>query len=254
MSTQRALRPVDEGRTTRRGGGLTPARLEAEEWLDQGRGSAADVAANLAEMARTNRWLGGTRALTRHLLPRLRAIAGPVTVLDLGTGAAELPLTLAAWARAHGRSLRVIGLDWSARNLAVARAGTAGRQGISLLNADSARLPLAAGSVDFVISTLFIHHLTPTEVVALLRAAQTIARRGVIMSDLVRGWLPLAAFKLVQPLFARHPMTRHDGALSIRRAYTPDELRALAGEAGLRGFKVYTHWPWRLSLVADCAT
>jgi hypothetical protein len=80
-----------------------------------------------------------------------------------------------------------------------------------------------------------------------------VARRGVIMSDLARGWLPLAAFKLVQPIFARHPFTRHDGALSIRRAYTAAELRALAGAAGLRAARVHTHWPWRLTLVSEHA-
>jgi SAM-dependent methyltransferase len=247
MTTERALRQVDEGRANWRG----PARLEAEEWLDQGRGSDADAAANLAEMARTNRWLGGLRALTRHLYPRLAATAGLISVLDIGAGSAEVGLALTAWARAHGRTVRVTALDWSARNLAVAAARTAHDPDLHLLRAEAGRLPLAAGSVDFVISTLFLHHLTPNAVVTLLRAAQAVARRGVIMSDLARGWLPLAAFRLVQPIFARHPFTRHDGALSIRRAYTQRELRALAGAAGLARARVHAHWPWRLTLVAD---
>src|SRR6266852_850189 len=63
-------------------------RVEEAEWLDQGRGSDADVAANLDEMWRLNRWLGGMSALTRHLYPRLRSSPGPCTVLDLGTGSA----------------------------------------------------------------------------------------------------------------------------------------------------------------------
>ncbi len=247
MTTEPVLRQVDERRASWRG----PARVEAEEWLDQGCGRPADVAANLAEMASANRWLGGLRALTRHLYPRLAAASGPLTVLDLGAGSAEVPLALTAWARAHGRPVRVLALDWSARNLAVARAHTAGDPAVSLLRADAARLPLAPASVDFVISTLFLHHLTPSQLVALLRLAHATARRGVIMSDLARGWLPLAAFKLVQPVFARHPFTRHDGALSIRRAYTQPELRALAAAAGLPRAAVHAHWPWRLTLVAD---
>ena len=63
--------------------------------------------------------------------------------------------------------------------------------------------------------------------------------------------LPGLAFRLVQPVLARHPFTRHDGQLSIRRAYTPPELRALAAAAGLEGARVYTHWPWRMTLVVD---
>jgi SAM-dependent methyltransferase len=209
------------------------------------------VAANLAEMARINRWLGGLPALTRHLYPRLLAAAGPVTVLDLGTGSAEFPARLAAWARARGRVVRVIAVDWAARNLAIARAQA--RAGVSLLQADALQPPVPAGGVDFVISSLFLHHFAPAAAADLLRGAARLARRAVIMTDLVRGRLPALAFRLVQPIFARHPLTRHDGALSIRRAYTPRELRGLAAEAGLSKAQVTFHMPWRMTLVYDCA-
>ena len=96
-------------------------RDDQPEWLDQGRGDARDVAANLAEMARINRWLGGLSALTRHLYPRLLAATGPVTILDLGTGSADIPAHIAAWAEARGRAVRVVAIDWAARNLAAAQ-------------------------------------------------------------------------------------------------------------------------------------
>jgi len=37
---------------------------------------------------------------------------------------------------------------------------------------------------------------------------------------------------LATRLFARHAISRHDGPLSVRRAYAPDELRALCAKAG----------------------
>ena len=232
---------------------LWPAlpRDDRPEWLDQGRGDARDVAANLAEMARINRWLGGLPALTRHLYPRLLAATGPVTILDLGTGSADIPTRIAAWAEARGRAVRVVAVDWAARNLAVA--GTHALPNICLLQADALQSPFGAGSVDFVISSLFLHHFAPAAAAGLLRAAAGLARRAVIMTDLVRGRLPELAFRLVQPIFARHPLTRHDGALSVRRAYTPRELRGLAQAAGLPQAHVTAHWPWRMTLVYDCA-
>src|SRR5258707_4052609 len=95
-------------------------RVDESEWLDLGRGSDADVAANLEEMWRLNRWLGGMSALTRHLYPRLLASQGPCTVLDLGTGSAQMPRAIAGWARAQRATVSVYGLDWAARNLVVA--------------------------------------------------------------------------------------------------------------------------------------
>src|SRR5947207_6414288 len=96
---------------------LSLPRSDEPEWLDQGRGSSADVADNLDEMWRLNRWLGGLSALTRHLYPRLLAARAPCSLLDLGTGSAQVPLAIAQWAGAHRVVVRVIGLDWAARNL-----------------------------------------------------------------------------------------------------------------------------------------
>ena len=226
-------------------------RIDQPELLDQGYGTERDVRANLAEMWRINRVLGGMRALTRHLYPRLAAARGALTLIDLGAGSADAPIAIAAWAYARRLSISIVPIDWSTRNLAVARMGVNGAQPISLLRADALCLPFAHDSVDFVISTLLLHHFNPAQAIQLLRDTFAIARRAIIISDLVRGALPYLAFKLAQPIFARNYLTRHDGALSVRRAYTPNELRALAEAAGLPEARVYTHVPWRMTLVVD---
>jgi hypothetical protein len=135
----------------------------------------------------------------------------------------------------------------------VARRHSAAEPALSLLQADAVRMPIAPRGVDYVIATLLLHHFDPPAAVELLREAFACARRGIIISDLMRGWLPLWAFRLVRPVFARHPFTRHDGEVSIRRAYTPVEVQALAAAAGLPLPRVYAHWPWRLTLVVDRA-
>ena len=96
---------------------LTLARIDQPELLDQGIGSRADVHANLTEMWRSNRYLGGMSALTRHLYSRLRLLSGPVRLLDLGSGSAQIPRAVTHWARRHGIAAEVIAADWSARNL-----------------------------------------------------------------------------------------------------------------------------------------
>jgi SAM-dependent methyltransferase len=225
-------------------------RIDAVELLDAGAGNQEDVAMNLAEMSRINRYLGGVQALTRHLHPLLASVNHPVTILDLGTGSGDLLALISRWARRNELSVRMVGLDWAERNLAVARKHGDARQNIFLLRADARCLPLVDEGVDFILSSLFLHHFNPAEAVGLLRLAYAKAHEGIVMSDLVRGWLPYLAFRLIQPVFARHPITRYDGALSIRRGYTPHELAALARAAGIPNFRVYSHWPWRMTLVA----
>jgi hypothetical protein len=230
---------------------LVPPRVDQLEMLDLGEGSPTDVSENLVEMWRTNRYLGGLAALTRHLYPRLAMNHGSVSVLDLGTGGADIPAEIVRWSRLRGVDVTVLAVDWAARNLAIATKRVGTLSAVKLLHADAMRLPVARHGVDYVISSLFMHHFSPSELVELLHHAFACTRRSMIMTDLSRGWLPLAGFYLVQPIFAHNRLTRFDGATSIRRAYTPTELLSLARTAGLVHARVVCHWPWRMTLVVD---
>jgi hypothetical protein len=61
-----------------------------------------------------------------------------------------------------------------------------------------------------------------------------LARLGFVVSDFRRGRLAWAAVWLATRAVSRNRMTRHDGPLSVRRAYTPSELARLAARADLR--------------------
>lgn len=228
-------------------------RFDAPEMLDLNVGTLGDAAESLADLRRINRWLGGTRTLARHLLPRVAAAARdsshPIVVADIGAGSADIPIALVEWGRRRGIPLHVLAVDLNQRHLALAQPRLADYPEVRLVAAEGGNLPLSHG-VDYVVASLFLHHFPPTTVVGLLRAWYATARRGVIANDLIRAWLPYLGYFALQPFIARSYLTRYDAPLSIRRAYTLAEMRALATEAGLPA-RLYWHWPWRLALVAD---
>jgi SAM-dependent methyltransferase len=180
-----------------------------------------------------NRWLGGTRAVAVHLRKE-----GPATVLDVGAGAADIPLDLAR--RIPG--LRPVALDLSEEMLSFAG-------GLPRVRGDARRLPFRDRSVDWVISTHFFHHLADGEIVETLREFDRVARRGIVVNDLLRrrrAWLWIKAFTLLA-----NPVVKVDGPLSVRRGFRVEEIEGLARRAGLGWLRVRVHFGHRFTLAGS---
>jgi len=199
-----------------------------------------DRAQSLADVSRLNALFGG-RAITLAHVKRLLAGAPrdrAITVLDVGTGGADIPRALARWARRARRRLRIFALDRDPATLAVARRGADRYPEIVLLQGDAMALPLRPASIDLVISALTLHHLEPVAAVRYLAEMDAAARRGLVVNDLMRSRPAYAAVWLATRMLTRNRMSRHDGPMSVLRAYTPDEVRGLCEKAGLFDVRV----------------
>ena len=183
------------------------------------------------ELTAVNKHLGGIRAIERFLP------ADAKTVLDVASGGCDIGEALAG-----SRQCRVVSLDMNPRGLKMA-AQTAPVAG------DTLQLPFADGTFDAVYCSLFFHHLNNTDCVAVLREMWRVARRIVIVNDLHRTMVAHASIRIISALFSRSVMFQHDAAASVRRAFRPAELEAIALKAGING-KVHRSFPYRLVLVA----
>ncbi len=209
----------------------------ARELLDGPLDDAAVLRGNLHDLARINRWFGGRRASTRALERLLGQRTVPHTLLDVGTGAADLPVALIADQARRGRPLRVTAVDSRPEVIDAAvmvDPGLPGTPGLTLDVVDGRSLPFPDGSFDVVHASLLVHHLEPRDAIAFLREAGRVARLGVVVNDLVRARRHWVGARLLLPLMTRNRYTRHDGPMSVQRAYTRVELRALLAGANLR--------------------
>lgn len=213
----------------------------------------ADRAASLADVDRLNAWFGGY-ALSLRELGRLAARLAPggsIAVLDVGAGAGEFAARVARWARRSGRRARVVVVERDAATLALARRLRPAYPELALIRADATALPFRPGAFDVVTSGLLLHHLEPDDAVASLREMAAVARGAVVVNDLLRTRLAWVLVWLATRLCARHRFSRHDGPLSVRRAYSPDELRVLAEKAGLPRLAIRRYrWLGRVLAVA----
>jgi ubiquinone/menaquinone biosynthesis C-methylase UbiE len=209
----------------------------ATELLDGPLDDPVALRGNLRDLAWINRRLGGTRASRRAIDRLLDRRSGPHSLLDVGTGAADIPIALMAASARSERTLRVTALDSRAEIIAAARAldpRLATTADLQLVVADGRSLPWPDRSFDVVHASLVLHHLEPAEAVRFLAEAGRVARHGVVVNDLVRGRQHWLGARVLLALTTRNQYTRHDGPLSVRRAYSRMELRALLAAAGLR--------------------
>lgn len=233
---------------------LTPKRIYVEELLDAGEGTDDDVARNLSDLRRINRLLGGARVVRAALSSYLNTReTRQVSLLDVGTGSADIPTAAAQWYDSLGIERLIVALDISERNLRIARTRLGIGSDINLVRADSLSLPFAERSFDFVTASLFLHHFKDEDVVSLLADFSRVARRAVIINDLVRNLIPYYFARLTGPVLATSYLTRNDGPVSVLRGFTLDEMKNLAERAGLRHVDVKRVFPYRLSLVAPVA-
>lgn len=205
----------------------------------------------LDAVARLNGLFGGRLVTLRHVRRLLRRLPAdrPITVLDVGAGAADIPVALVRWARRAGRVIRVLALDRDAVTLRVARRYTAGYPEITLIQGDALALPVRAESVDVVISALTLHHLEPEQAVRYLAELDGAAGLGWVVNDLVRSRAAYALVWVLTRLFTRSRMARHDGPLSVLRSYSPGEVAGLCEKAGLFDVRLVRHAP----LMRQCA-
>lgn len=247
---------------------VLPRAVNADERMDRPDVDPNALAGALDHVAGVNRWLGGTRALLRHLpdaLPPVRPHGpddggrpddrpqGPARLLDVGTGSGDLPLAVASWARERGREVEITALDLHQATLRVAANRAGPDTAIRLVRGDGLRLPFVTGTFDVALLSMTLHHMDGPALVEVLRELGRVARGGrVVVGELERS-LPsyLGARLLAATLWRRNPVTRHDGPLSVLRAFSPGELLELAGKAGLGDPRVHRHLFYRLVLLAD---
>lgn len=212
-----------------------PAQRFDSELLDGRIGDVGELQANLQEMALANRLLLSNRAVLRRLERWLdrRTAQTPVTILDVATGAGGLPRAIAAWAGRHGQFIRLVASDVAPGVMAVARQMLEPLD-VRLVQHNALQMPFAEGSVDIVTCAFSLHHFRHDAAIALLREMARVARLGVIVTDLRRSYGSYWGARLLA-LGPVNRLSRHDGPLSVLRAYTPAEAQVLVDEAGIQG-------------------
>jgi hypothetical protein len=207
-------------------------RSREPEWMDGEAVSESEFAACLEDLATVN-----TVTLARP--PTLRFVARALestppdrilTLVDVGYGAGDMLRAIHGLAARKGRAMRLIGMDINPRSRPAARAATPAGVAIDYRTGDAMAIP-DGEPVDLIISSLVTHHMDDAEIVAFLRWMEGRARVGWFVNDLHRHAVPYHGFRLFSAMMRWHAFVRHDGPLSIARAFCREDWMALLARA-----------------------
>lgn len=168
----------------------------------------------------------------------------PVVILDVGSGYGDMLRRIKIWATTRGLDVRLQGLDrnpWAERSAERAL----GSEGIRWLSED---LFHHSGGADIVISSLFAHHLDDVTLVRFLEWQEANARIGWFVNDLLRHPFSYHGFGLLSRVMLWHRFVRHDGPVSISRAFRPEDWTVLLAKAGVHQARIEPWFPFRLCL------
>ena len=236
-------------------------RVVENEWLDDDWRTPEEIDLALRAISLVNLRFGGVRLHARLLRQALARVPGETQpripprilprVLEVASGHADvLQAALRQLAIAGTLMPEITLLDRTRHHLPDPHSWPAELSPPRAVVGDALDLPFPDASVDIISCCLFVHHLEPPEVARFLAEARRVARVAVVINDLERSGLHYRLAQLNR-FIDPSPLSRHDGPVSVRRAYTRSELARMLADTGL-SFDLERAWLCRLGAVLWC--
>lgn len=221
------------------------SRAQVSEWMDEPC-SFQDFRACLRDLAQSNR-VTFTYRPTLKWLEVFAATRRPLHLVDVGSGSGDMLRRIERWAARRRLDWRFTGIDLNPYAARVARELAPPGSRIEWVTGDAFSYR-PDEPIDLVVSSLFTHHLPDEEVPRFLAWMEAQSTVGWFVNDLHRGPFPYHFYRWLSVVMRWHRFVRHDGPVSIRRAFRAADWRRYCAEAGIDPSAVTIEpvWPARL--------
>lgn len=221
-------------------------RSEEKELMDDLECSGQELEQTLRELKIINHWLGGNHVTTNGLakIMKLKPQSG-YRIADVGCGGGDMIRIMDSWAKHQKKQVDFVGIDANRNIIELAKGRLNGLTNVHwrVQNAFESEFPQE--KVDIITCTLFTHHFTDAELIALFQAFRQKSTLGLVINDLHRHWFAFHSIRILTKLFSKSPMVQHDASLSVLRSFQKDDLERILAKAGIKTYQISWFWAFR---------
>lgn len=205
----------------------------------------------LRELDFINQWLGGNAVTLKGLQSLWKDVdkAKTISIADLGCGSGEMLRLISKLAASENRKVSLIGIDANSNIIDFAKKHSHGFENISFEASNIFSDEFKSEQFDIVLCTLFLHHFSEEELIAIFRSLKNQAQVGIIVNDIHRHPLAYFSIKWLTQLFSKSAMVKFDAPLSVLRAFTRKEIQQILEKAGIKNYQLRWKWAFRWQLV-----
>lgn len=226
-------------------------RSTQKEWMDDLECEGEVLEQTLKELKTINRWLGGNHVTTDGIKKLINAAPpkGRWKVVDIGCGGGDMLRVMDDWAVKNGQKIDFEGVDANPNIIDLAKTRLSDKPSISLSVQNVFEEAFVEEKADIITCTLFTHHFTDSELVALLSTLLQKANLGIVINDLHRHPLAYHSIRLLTKGFSKSPMVVNDAPLSVLRSFSRQDWNNILGQAGISDFSLRWFWAFRWQVV-----
>ena len=210
----------------------------------------------LRELDFINSWLGGNAVTLAGVMSLLASADSTRTLAfaDLGCGSGEMLRIISKRTVQFGNKKEFVGIDANPNIVAYAKKWSNGFPDLKFECLNIFSEEFRAQKFDIILTTLFLHHFSKSQLVILFRQLRDQARIGIVVNDIHRHPLAYHAIRVLTRLFSKSDMVKHDAPLSVLRAFKRNEIKAILAEAGIHNYSLTWKWAFRWSLIISSGT
>ncbi len=217
-----------------------------KEVLDRNDIPFADIARNMEELDFINKHLGG-HSITLSGFKKLLGKKKEISICEIGCGGGDNLKAIYNFCKKKNINATFRGIDINPDCIAFAKKNSPAE--INFTVADYRDVAFNNNRPGIIFSSLFCHHFTDEELVAMLQWIKRNSTIGFFINDLQRNSLSYNFIKYASRLFSKSYLVKNDAPLSVLRGFHKNEWENIFEKAGIDDYSIEWKWAFRYLIV-----